>query len=171
MYAGAVLSFAVVAAIVLAMIQGPAQSQRSSSAVVAGPRTPVPGVVASVHVRHFVFRLLGERGSLWVAVAFPAVGTRSWDALGGYFGHAADVRFGQSNRQGGGYGKHVEAGGHASAWHARLVGFVIPKDGGPKQRVVLKLKGRPEGTFTLVPLQAGALKRDSGTQVLTGSFG
>ena len=64
----------------------------------------------------------------------------------------------------GGKGKHVELGGHASGWYARLVGFVVPKDRGPKQHVVIKLKGRPSGTFTLFPTEPGVVKRDSGTQ-------
>jgi hypothetical protein len=77
-----------------------------------------------------------------------------------------DFAPGKYGRLAGGHGQHVEAGGHASARYARLVGSVIPNDG-PKQRVVIKLKGRPEGTFVLIPTQPGVLKRDSGTQSST----
>jgi hypothetical protein len=54
-------------------------------------------------------------------------------------------------------------GGHAQAWHAGLAGFVS-RPGEAKQRVVITMKGRPNGVFVLTPLQPGFLKRDSGTR-------
>jgi hypothetical protein len=62
-----------------------------------------------------------------------------------------------------GEGRHVEVGGHETTWYARLVGYVRTKRG-PRQHVVIKLKGRPEGTFVITPTEQGPLERDSGTQ-------
>jgi hypothetical protein len=42
-------------------------------------------------------------------------------------------------RHGGGF--HVEAGGHARKWYARLVGYATAKRGAKKQHVVISLKG------------------------------
>jgi hypothetical protein len=61
-----------------------------------------------------------------------------------------------------GGGHFVEAGGRGTSWYARLVGYVTPK-GGPRQHVVVKLKGRGTGTFVITPTKPGTLKRDSGT--------
>ena len=55
------------------------------------------------------------------------------------------------------------SGGHQAAWYARLFGWVS-RPGGAKQRVLITLKGRPNGVFVLRPLEPGVLKRDSGTQ-------
>jgi len=60
-----------------------------------------------------------------------------------------------------GEGRHVEVGGHETTWYARLVGYVKTK-GGPRQHVVIKLKGRPAGTFVITPTERGPLERDSG---------
>ena len=58
------------------------------------------------------------------------------------------------------------------ARHAILVGLVTAVTltsvaaAGPdaaKQRVAISMKGLANGTFVLTPLQAGTLKRDSGT--------
>lgn len=123
----------------------------------------VPGSPADVG--HFRFTLNGERGTLTVVVAFLGFGKWSWHVArsGGRAPLARGIHSGQYDQLAGGRGGHVEVRGHASAWYARLVGFVIPK-GGPRQRVVIKLKSRPEGTFALIPAQPGSLKRDSGTQ-------
>ena len=64
-----------------------------------------------------------------------------------------------------GRGRILRMGGHAEAWHAGLVGFVS-RPGEAKQRVVITMKGRPQGVFVLTPLQPGFLKRDSGTREL-----
>ena len=69
-----------------------------------------------------------------------------------------------------GRGRIVQLGGQAQAWHARLEGFVT-RPGEAKQRVVLTMKGRPEGPFVLTPLQPGVLKRDSGTYTRTHQTG
>ena len=53
---------------------------------------------------------------------------------------------------------------------ARLVGFVT-RPGEAKQRVVITMKGRPQGVFVLTPLQPGVLKRDSGTLIYTYATG
>jgi hypothetical protein len=160
-YAGVVFSITAVGVFLLAT--GPSTSEGGSPGVVAGASTPAVRVAADQHVYHGRFRLDGKRGSFGVAVAFPSSGKRSWDVVGGDLPFASARRFGQYARLAGGHGQRVEAGGHKSAWYARLVGFVIPNEG-PKQRVVIKLKGRPEGTFVLIPAQPGVLKRDSGTQ-------
>ena len=43
--------------------------------------------------------------------------------------------------------------------------------GEAKQRVVITMKGRPQGVFVLTPLQAGILKRDSGTLMYSHATG
>jgi hypothetical protein len=96
----------------------------------------------------------------------PAV--RSWNVAApnwpsglGLTGQYAQIARGRW----GGSGHRVEAGGHASEWYARLFGAVTSKRGvGMRQRVVIKLSGRPNGTLTLIPTEPGVLKRDSGTQ-------
>jgi hypothetical protein len=60
-----------------------------------------------------------------------------------------------------GRGRVVRIGGHKQGWSARLEGFVTRR-GEAKQRVVITMKGRPEGVFVLTPLEPGVLKRDSG---------
>ena len=120
-------------------------------------------VATDQHVYHGVFELRGKLGSLSLAVAFPRTGRRSWDVMGRDF-NPGPLHSGQYDLLAGGHGEHVEAGGRKSSWYARLVGSVIRADRGPKQRVVIKIKGRPEGTFVLIPTQPGVLKRDSGTQ-------
>jgi len=62
-----------------------------------------------------------------------------------------------------GGGERFQAGGHQAAWYARLFGSVS-RPGAAKQRVVITLKGRPNGVFVLTPMEPGVLKRDSGTQ-------
>ena len=163
MYGAVVLCMAAIGALVFGSLKGgPAQSPSSPSASASSGSAPIRFVTPPAHVYHGLFRCIGKRGAFSVAVAFPDFGKRSWDVASSDF-KGPDPRFGQYARLAGGHGKHVEAGGHASAWYARLVGFVIPNDG-PKQRVVIKLKGRPGGTFVLIPTQAGVFKRDSGTQ-------
>ena len=140
-----------------------AQSQTAVAAL-GDPRVRASRVASNVHVSYGVFRLRGERGSLSVAIASPEAGTRSWDLVVRKFGRAAVSRDGQYDLLAGGRGEHIVTGGHATTWYARLAGLVIPKGHRSKQRVVVKLKGRPAGTFTLVPLEAGVLQPDAGTQ-------
>jgi hypothetical protein len=148
-----VFSFAVIAALVFATMKGPSQSQSTSPAIGAGPGTPVVRVATGEHVYHGEFDLDGRRGSLHVSLRFGSVTGRAWTIGPGY---------GQY-RQISGRGKGFQAGGHASEWYARLRGFVTTHDGS-RQRVVIVLSGRPDGTFTLNPVAGGTLKRDSGTQ-------
>jgi hypothetical protein len=69
-----------------------------------------------------------------------------------------------------GRGRIVRIGGHAQAWSARLAGFVT-RPGEAKQRVVITMKGRPQGVFVLTPLQPGVLRRDSGALTYTHAIG
>ena len=69
-----------------------------------------------------------------------------------------------------GRGRVVRIGDHAQAWHARLEGFVT-RPGEARQRVMITMKGRPEGVFVLTPVRPGVLKRDSGTLTYTGATG
>jgi hypothetical protein len=62
-----------------------------------------------------------------------------------------------------GGGGRFPAGGHQAAWYARLFGSVS-RPGAAKQRVLITLKGRPNGVFVPTPLEPGMLKRDSGAQ-------
>lgn len=162
-YAG-VAMLAVVATLMLATQQGPSTTGGAplaaggSSAPVARVATGPPnGSVGD-------FRLRGKQGRLAISIVFPDEGARFWNIHGGGQFSGLDLRSGQYDQLAGGRGKHIEAGGHASDWYARLVGFVVPEDRGPKQPVIIKLKGRPEGTFVLIPREPGALERDSGTQ-------
>jgi hypothetical protein len=161
---GSVVALAVVATVIFATLRGPSTTGGAPLAV-GGSGAPVARVATNPpHVYHGVFRLRGTHGSLAIAIAFPDTGGRWWDVISGPQFPRADPRSGQYDPLAGGHGEHVEAGGHASAWHARLVGLVIPKDRGPKQPVVIKLKGGPTGTFVLIPRKPGVLERDSGTQ-------
>jgi hypothetical protein len=47
----------------------------------------------------------------------------------------------------------------------------MSRPGEAKQRVVITMKGRPQGVFVLTPLQPGFLKRDSGTHEHTATTG
>ena len=69
-----------------------------------------------------------------------------------------------------GRGRVVRIGGHKQGWSARLEGFVT-RPGEAKQRVVITMKGRPQGVFVLTPLEPGVLKRDSGTLTYTYATG
>ena len=69
-----------------------------------------------------------------------------------------------------GRGRVVRIGDHAQAWHARLEGFVT-RPGEQRQRVVITMKGRPQGVFVLTPLEPGVLKRDSGTLIYSHATG
>jgi len=50
-----------------------------------------------------------------------------------------------------------------SRWSTRCVSVAAAGPNAAKQRVAIETKILPQGTFVLTPLQAGALKRDSGT--------
>ena len=110
----------------------------------------------------------GKRGSFSVRIVSMSDGagshTREWRILPepARSGEASVPATGQYV-QVTGRGRIVRRGGHAQAWSARLVGFVT-RPGEAKQRVVITMKGRPQGVFVLTPLQPGVLKRDSGTQ-------
>jgi len=129
------------------------------------------------HVARFFFANEGKRGSFgvrilstrpnaptsyeqvrsWRIVPEPATDGPSTVATGQYV-------------QVTGRGRVVRIGGHAQAWSARLEGFVT-RPGEPRQRVVITMKGRPQGVFVLTPLEPGVLKRDSGTLTYTGATG
>ena len=51
----------------------------------------------------------------------------------------------------------------ALATAVTLTAVAAADPGAAKQRVAISMKGLENGTFVLTPLQAGALKRDSGT--------
>src|SRR5262245_58203019 len=130
-YAGVAL-LAVVPTVILATLQGPSRTgdtplaAGASSAPIARVATGPPnGSVGD-------FRLRGKHGRLAISIVFPDAGKRSWNIHGGGdFRPAVDLRSGQYDQLAGGRGKHIEAGGGASDWNARLVGFVVPKDRGP----------------------------------------
>jgi hypothetical protein len=161
-YVGVVVAAAVIATVIVATLEGP--STTGGTPLAAGgssaPAARVPPLTPGVSVRDF--RLRGKQGRLTISIVWwRDRGTGFWNVHGRP--PDQDLRSGQYDALGGAKGKHVEAGGHASGWYARLVGLAIPYHA-PKQRVVIKLKGRPEGTFVLIPMEPGVLKRDSGTQ-------
>ena len=106
-----------------------------------------------VHVVHARILCEGERGTFYVELRFPNTGTRSWKVVP-VVGPYAQITGG---------GRIPRVGGHARAWRARLEGFLTLRNGA-RQRVVITIKGRPDGGFELTPLQPGILRRDSGTQ-------
>ena len=162
-YAGGALSIAVLGAIVFSTLHGPAESPTGPPAVVPGSSaqasssTHAPRFLVAEHVTHGVFHLVGKHGAVDVAVRFSSSGRREWDVIHGR--PLGAVNTGQYALMVGG-GGHVEAGGNADTWNARLIGYVRS----PKQRVVIELEGRPTGTFVITPTQPGNIKRDSGTQ-------
>jgi hypothetical protein len=165
-YGGAGLSLGLAGAIVFMVLHSPANPQSGSPAVVAGPNaqlgpsTQAPRFIAVEHYAYAWFALEGKRGRFQVIIRFNDGGKeRIW---------LIRPRGGFSSQPTGPYaqlsgdGRHVEVGGHASAWYARLVGYVRTKSG-PRQHVVIKPKGHPEGTFVMTATEPGPLKRDSGT--------
>lgn len=161
-YAGVALFMAIVGSIGLATLQGPARSQGGSPVVLGGAGAQAPRFAALQPAAHGVFRLGGRHGTLVLAV--KVAGEREWDVVRGpQMNPSGSPNTGRYAPTRGG-GGHVEAGGHASSWYARLVGYITAKPGARKQHVVIKLKGRPDGTFVITPTQPGVLTRDSGTQ-------
>ena len=140
--------------------------------VVAGT---APAASRTVHVlfgdeQHFkrsFFDSEGKRGSFHVRI----LSNRSWrivpeTATDGASTVASTGQYVQVT----GRGRVVRIGDHAQAWHAHLDGFVT-RPGEARQRVVITMKGRPEGVFVLTPLEPGVLKRDSGTLTYSHATG
>jgi hypothetical protein len=161
-YAGVAFSVAVVGALVIARLQGPA-STGSSQLALGGSSAPVVRVATNEHIEYISFPSKGKLGRFTVVLLFGSSGTRTWrfassapDALptSGQSGQYAQITGG---------GGRFPAGGHQAAWFARLFG-VVSRPGAAKQRVLIKLKGRAKGVFVLTPLEPGVLKPDSGTQ-------
>jgi hypothetical protein len=159
MYGGVLISMAVVGTIVFASLQRSAQSQ---SAFTAGSSLPSYRVAANEHIGHLWLPSKGKRGSFIVDLRGRSSGTppnlrttRSW-RLG-----ILDTPTGQYAQVTGGGGRYT-SGGHRDWWYARLSG-TVSRPGAAKQRVIIMLKGRPNGVFWLTPLEPGVLKRDSGT--------
>jgi len=172
LYGAIASSLAVIWTIVFATLQGPADSPEGSPPVLedasaqASPASVIASrPVAPAHSVHGLFDLDGEHGNIKVAVRLSGQG-REWDVVHGSLrprrpGEIGGRNTGQYALLVGG-GGHVEAGGHAGSWYARLAGYV--ENGGPRQHVVIMLKGRPSGTFVITPTEPGPLERDSGTQ-------
>jgi hypothetical protein len=163
-----VLLLAVIGGIVFASLQGRANSQSDfdSAAVLVGPNAaPVFGVNASEHFLIGRFRCRGKRGTFTLLLGFGSSGSRNWSVASSR--GLSEPRTGQYDRlvvRRGPAGHDIAAGGRGNAWTARLRGFVTATETGMKQRVVIRLRGRPKGTFALIPTEPGVLKRDSGTQ-------
>ena len=127
------------------------------------------------HVQRSFYPSEGKRGSFTVRFVSMSDGagghTREWRILPepGWSGEASVPATGQYVHVTG-RGRNPRSGGHAQAWRARLVGF-MSRPGEAKQRVVITMKGRPQGVFVLTPLRPGFLKRDSGTHEHTATMG
>jgi hypothetical protein len=127
------------------------------------------------HVQRGFYPSEGKRGSFTVRLLSSSAGGGpiiwSWRIVPapGLFEESSVLATGQYAHLTG-RGQIVHIGGHAQAWNARLEGFVT-RPGAAKQRVVITMKGRPNGVFVLTPLQPGVLKRDSGTLRHTGAMG
>jgi hypothetical protein len=158
-WAGVAFSIAVVGAVVFARMQGPAGTN-SSQLALGGSSAPVVPVAANEHIEYLHVPSMGKLGSFTVMLLYGSSGTRTWSLSLPVtkFDHR---RTGQYTKITGGGGR-FPVGGHQGAWYARLFG-VVSRPGGAKQRVLIKLEGRSNGTFVLTPLEPGVLKRDSGT--------
>jgi len=170
MYAGLVFFSAVIAAIVFATMKGgPANSQSGSSAVAASPSAPAPASRFAADKQTVVVGLFyckGKLGNVAVYVTFESSGMRGWDVGRTHDAMPREVQSGQYRAFGYAGGERVQAGGHAEKWYARLFGIAFSRrEPAKRQRVVIKLSGRPNGTFALIPTEPGFLKRDSGTQI------
>jgi hypothetical protein len=146
-----------VAAVVLTTVAA------ASLAYTAGASQPSYRLAPNEHIEHGWFPSKGKRGSFTVELRFGSSGTRSWrlrpkttfdPQLNSVTGQYAQITGG---------GGRFPAGGHQAAWYARLFGRVS-RPGAAKQRVLITLKGKPNGVFVLTPMEPGVLKRDSGTQ-------
>jgi hypothetical protein len=128
------------------------------------------------HVARSFYPSEGKRGSFtlrFVSMSDAAGDrTREWRILPEPQSYAESVSVPATGQyaQVSGRGRILRQGGHAQAWHAGLVGF-MSRPGEAKQRVVITMKGRPQGVFVLTPLQPGFLKRDSGTHEHTATMG
>src|SRR5262245_48361040 len=118
----------------------------------------------SKHVYHGVLPAQGKMGDVTIHLMFGS--TRRWEIRPVAFvpggggppsGQYVDVTGG---------GRVVQVGGHQQSWRARLEGFVA-RAGSAKQRVVVIIRGRPNGFFVIRPLQDGAVHADSGSQSST----
>jgi len=165
MYAGVAFAIAVIGAIVFATSRGPVNPQIGSSAALGGPGAQAGGSARALALpgtkRALLghFRLDGRRGGLTVIISFyRGEQDWSWEIPSREQGFPRSGQYERTVGRGG----HVEAGGHADDWYARLVGYIKAK-GGQRQHVVIRIKGRPTGTFVLTPTKPGALKRDTGT--------
>ena len=127
------------------------------------------------HVQTRFFSSEGKRGSFTVRILFirdaGGKSARRWSIVpeASDWAPASASSTGQY-AQVTGRGRIVRIGGHAQAWSARLEGFVT-RPGEAKQRIVITMKGRPQGVFVLTPLQPGVLGRDSGTLTYGGAIG
>jgi hypothetical protein len=154
---GGVLFSVVVAAGVFAAMQGHSGSVGGAPALSAGPSTPAgngSAAAASEHIQTGLVELRGKRGRLTIALRIGTRSGLSWNALAGFGGY----------REVHGQGRGREL---YKDWRVRLEGFLYWPTrslGWRKQRVVITVKGRRSGTFTLTPKQPGALKPDRGTQ-------
>ena len=148
------LSIAVIGTIAYTALQGHAGSQGGSPAALAPGAQASRFLAGGVHTVRNIIHLDGTRGFTTVIVEYP---DRNWKIR-----QVTEQATGQYARIRGG-GSHVERGGHESTWFTRLAGYVTPK-GGPRQHVVIKIKGRPSGTFVITPTEPGPIRPDSGTQ-------
>ena len=164
---------AVVGTIVFASFQRSAQSQstsrRSRLVEASPPNASPPASTAGISG----CPLKGKRGSFTVELrttsssgTLPLNRTRSWwlRPKGGTGPEGADAT-NQYARISGGGGRLV-SGGHQAGWYAAPLRVGFPVLGGAKQRVLITLKGRPNGVFVLRPLEPGIAlgQGDSGTQ-------
>jgi hypothetical protein len=118
------------------------------------------------HVQTGWYPVEGKKGSFTVRILFrrDAEGDRSrgWRVMPSTNPASPSPPTGQYVHVSG-QGRIAQIGGNAQRWSTRLEGF-MSRPGEAKQRVVITMKGRPQGVFVLTPLQPGFLKRDSGTQ-------
>ena len=153
----------------------------AAALVVVGAAAPAFGTVrdllgdGKLHVETNFYASEGKRGSLGVRIlsSRPNAPTsyeqvRSWRIV--LEPASSTVAPTGQYVQVTGRGRVVRIGGHKQGWSARLEGFVT-RPGEAKQRVVITMKGRPEGVFVLTPLQPGVLKRDSGTLIYRHATG
>jgi hypothetical protein len=139
----------------------------ASPAYMTGAGQPSNRLASNEHSGHLWLPSKGKRGSFTVELRITSSGTppikrtRSWwlRSADTPAQHAMKGQYAQITGGGG----RVLSGGHQAGWYARLFG-TVSRSGGANQRVLITIKGRPNGTFVLTPLEPGVLERDSGTQ-------
>jgi hypothetical protein len=147
------VAFAVAVALASAAAAGPDAAKHRVTVTKRAPKTASVASFAPLpHVQTGFYPVEGKRGDFTARILFKrdAEGDRSrgWRVLPSATAPASPSsgQYVHVTAQ----GRIVRIGGKAQGWSARLEGF-MSRPGEAKQRVVITMKGRPEGVFVLTP--------------------